>query len=320
MTEWNAARPTGPRDWALVERYLLADLDDRRRTRRWRWVRRSLYLLILFYLVYGVLAGKGDTNSFGPHTAVVEVNGEIASDSAANASDINDALDTAFKSTESKAVILSINSPGGSPVQADQVYREIMRLRAAYPKKPIYAVISDMGASGAYYIAAAATRIYVNPASLVGSIGVIMPGYGVPTLLQKYGIEDRTLTAGEHKNLLSPTRNVNPVERDHVQAVLDGVHRQFIDAVKKGRGSRLKSDPDLFSGYFWSGDQAIGLGLADAVGSVDTVARDVVKEETQVNYTNEPNPFESVMRKMGAHLGLGLRQSLGLLTPADGLR
>lgn len=322
MSDWNSTRATGPRDWALVERFLLADLDERRRARRWRWFRRVLGLLIVLYFFYSVSGLKSvESSAFAsPHTAVIEIKGEIALDTPANASDINEALNTAFKTTEAKAILLSINSPGGSPVQADQVYREIKRLRVLYPKKPVYAVIGDMGASGAYYIAAAADKIYVNPASLVGSIGVIMPGFGVPNLLQKLGVEDRTLTAGQHKNLLSPTRAVDPVERQHVQAVLDSVHRQFIDAVKKGRGDRLSHDPDLFSGYFWDGEHAIGLGLADAVGSVDSVARDVIKQEALVDYTNVPNPIESLMRKMGAHLGLGLRQSLGLTGPVDGLR
>ena len=171
---------------------------------------------------------------------------------------------------------------------------------------PVYAVIGDTGASGAYYIAVAADRIFVNPSSLVGSIGVIMPGFGVPNLMQKLGVEDRTLTAGEHKNLLSPSRAVDPVEREHVQGVLDAVHRHFIAAVKAGRGTRLSENPELFSGYFWSGDQAIALGLADAVGSVASVARDVVKQDTLVDYTQVPNPLDSVLRRLGSSLGKSL--------------
>lgn len=321
MSDWGASRGTGPKDWALVERFLLEDLNERRRARRWRWIRRFLLILLVAGFLLRVCGDAAvETASFGPHAAMISLDGEIAADQAANADDLIDALESAFESQEVVGVILSINSPGGSPVQADQVYREIRRLRALHPKIPLHAVIGDMGASGAYYIAAAADRIHVNPSSLVGSIGVIMPSYGVPELMRKFGIEDRTLTAGAHKNLLSPTRMVDPVEREHVQGVLDAVHRQFIQAVKEGRGKRLKNDPDLFSGYFWSGEQAIALGLADAVGSVRTVARDVLKQENLVDYTQMPNPVDSVLRRLGSELGLGLRQGLGLAMPAGALR
>lgn len=320
MSEWNGNR-NGPRDWTLVERFLLAELDDRRRAKRWRRVRFLLIVALIGVFGWGLLREQGmGTASFGAHTAVVMLEGEIADGAPANAASLIDSLDAAFENVESKAVVLAINSPGGSPVQADEVYREIRRLRVKYPAKPLYAVISDMGASGAYYVAVAADRIYVNPSSLVGSIGVIMPGYGVPTLLQKLGVEDRTLTAGAHKNLLSPTRPINPVEREHVQSVLDAVHRQFIAAVKAGRGKRLGQDPDLFSGYFWSGEQAVALGLADGVGSVRSVARDVIKEDNLVDYTIAPNPLDVALRKLGAELGLALRQGLGLAAPAAVLR
>ncbi|PQA50890.1 signal peptide peptidase SppA [Amnimonas aquatica] len=317
MADWGTPRSSGPRDWALVERFLLEDLEERRRARRWRWARRVLFIALFAFLAWKL--GSSATVSpgaFGPHTAVIQVDGQIAADLPANADSLIDALGTAFKTAEAKAVVLRINSPGGSPVQADEVYREIRRLRAKHPDKPLYAVIGDMGASGAYYIAAAADRIYVNPSSLVGSIGVIMPGFGVPELLRKLGVEDRTLTAGEHKNLLSPTRAVDPVEREHVQGVLDAVHRQFIAAVKQGRGERLRVNQDTFSGYFWSGEQAIALGLADEVGSLQSVARDVVKQETLVDYTLLPSPVDAVLRRLSAEtargLGAGLRQALGL--------
>lgn len=307
MSEWNSGRSGGPRDWALIEEFLRADLDDRRRARRWSWFRRLLLLIILAVLAVSFFKDESSAaGAFGPHTAVVAIQGEIASDSPTNAQSIIDALTLAFEGTDVKAVILSIDSPGGSPVQADEVYREIRRLRKLHPEIPLYAVIGDTGASGAYYIAVAADKIFVNPSSLVGSIGVIMPGFGVPSLIQKLGVEDRTLTAGEHKNLLSPTRPVDPVEREHVQGVLDAVHRHFIAAVKAGRGSRLSRHPDLFSGYFWSGDQAIALGLADAVGSVGSVAREVVKQDTLVDYTQVPNPLDSVLRRLGSSLGKSL--------------
>lgn len=315
MSDWTSSRSSGPRDWALIEEFLKADLEDRRRARRWRWLRRLLLLIILAALAVGFLKEEStNAGAFGPHTAVVAINGEIAADGPANAQGIIDALTLAFESTDAKAIVLSIDSPGGSPVQADEVYREIRRLRKLHPAVPVYAVIGDTGASGAYYIAVAADKIFVNPSSLVGSIGVIMPGFGVPSLMQKLGVEDRTLTAGEHKNLLSPTSAVDPVERAHVQGVLDAVHRHFIAAVKAGRGTRLSQNPELFSGYFWSGDQAIALGLADAVGSVASVARDVVKQDTLVDYTQVPNPLDSVLRRLGSTLGksvgAALQQSL----------
>lgn len=304
MSDWTGNRGQESKDWALIEAYIKADLNDRRRSARWQWLRRAFFLVVIAVIAVSFFTDKATTSSaFGPHTAVVSIQGEISSESPANAQSINDSLAAAFESTEAKAVVLSIDSPGGSPVQADEVYREIRRLRKLHADIPVYAVIGDTGASGAYYIAAAADKIYVNPSSLVGSIGVIMPGFGVPNLLQKLGVEDRTLTAGEHKNLLSPARAVDPVEREHVQRVLDSVHRHFINAVKAGRGSRLSNNPDLFSGYFWSGDQAVALGLADDVGSVASVARDVVKQETLVDYTEVQNPMDSLLRRLGTQLG-----------------
>lgn len=314
MTEWGNGR--GPRDWALVERFLLEDLKDRQRAKRWQWIRRAAFIVLVALLVYRFVVGSVSTESFGAHTAVITIDGPIAADMPANADSLIEALDSAFSATEAKAVVLRINSPGGSPVQADEIYREIRRQRVIHPDKPLYAVISDMGASGAYYIAVAADKIYVNPSSLVGSIGVIMPGFGVPELLQKLGVEDRTLTAGAHKNLLSPSQPVNMVEQAHVQGVLDAVHRHFIAAVKTGRGERLKVTDDTFSGYFWSGDQAIAQGLADDTGSLHSVARDVIKAETLVDYTLVPDPVQSVLRRLGAVVGQefvsSLRKTLGL--------
>ncbi|MEO6698452.1 MAG: signal peptide peptidase SppA [Paraperlucidibaca sp.] len=314
MAEWGSGR--GPRDWALVERFLLEDLKDRQRAKRWQWIRRAVFIVLVAVFAYRVLLGSLTTESFGAHTAVITIDGAIAADMPANADSLMEALNSAFSASESKAVVLRINSPGGSPVQADEVYREIRRQRLLHPDKPLYAVISDMGASGAYYIAVAADKIYVNPSSLVGSIGVIMPGFGVPELLQKLGVEDRTMTAGAHKNLLSPSQPINAVEQAHVQGVLDAVHRHFIAAVKAGRGERLKANEDTFSGYFWSGDQAIALGLADDIGSLQSVARDVVKAKTLVDYTLMPNPVDSVLRRLGAVMGhefaSSLRKALGL--------
>ena len=209
-----------------------------------------------------------------------------------------------------KDIYLYINSPGGSPVQSDEIWQEIRYLKKQHPDKKVYAVIGDMGASGAYYIASAADEIVVNPSSLVGSIGVIMPNYGLSGLAQKLGVEDRTLTSGNNKDILSMTKPINPAQQAHVQAVLDNVHTHFINAVKEGRGKRLKSnDPTIFSGLFWTGEQAIALGIADRSGSITTLMRDL-KVDQKVDYTVQRNPLESILGRMGTKIGEGISSSL----------
>ena len=216
----------------------------------------------------------------------------------------------AFENKQSKAVILNINSPGGSPVQSDEIWQEIQILKKAHTDKKLYAVIGDTGASGAYYIASAADQIIVNPSSLVGSIGVIMPNYGVNGLMQKLGVEDRTMTSGSNKALLSMTQPVDPAQKAHVQGVLDNVHGHFIEAVKKGRGEKLKSnDPAIFSGLFWTGEQAVSLGIADRIGSVNALKRELKIDKT-VNYTIEHNPLDSILGRMGATVGQGITSSI----------
>lgn len=245
------------------------------------------------------------------HLAVVDIEGTIANaKNGVNSEDTNKAIKRAFEASNSKAVVLNINSPGGSPVQSDEIWQEIRYQKSQHPDKKIYAVIGDMGASGAYYIASAADEIYVNPSSIVGSIGVIMPNYGFSELAKKLGVEDRTMTSGEHKALLSMTKPIDPTEKTHVQALLNNVHQHFIDAVKAGRGKRLKADtPDIFSGLFWTGDQAITLGLADKAGSITTLAR-TLKIDKKVNYTVQHSPLESLLGKMGTSIGQGIGQSI----------
>jgi protease-4 len=247
----------------------------------------------------------------GSHLAVVNIIGTIDSgNQSVNSEDTIKALKRAFEAKNSKAIALNINSPGGSPVQSDEIWQEIRYLKQQYPNKKVYAVIGDMGASGAYYIASAADEIWVNPSSLVGSIGVIMPNYGINGLAQKLGIEDRTLTAGENKDILSMTKPINPVQRQHIQGVLDNVHNHFIQAVKQGRGAKLKStDPAIFSGLFWTGEQAVQLGIADRSGSMNSLKREL-KLEHSVNYTIERNPLESVLGRVGTSIGQGLSQSV----------
>ena len=247
----------------------------------------------------------------GNHLAVVDIIGTIAADDkSVNSEDTIKSLKKAFENKQSKAVILNINSPGGSPVQSDEIWQEIQILKKAHTDKKLYAVIGDTGASDAYYIASAADQIIVNPSSLVGSIGVIMPNYGVNGLMQKLGVEDRTMTSGSNKALLSMTQPVDPAQKAHVQGVLDNVHGHFIEAVKKGRGEKLKSnDPAIFSGLFWTGEQAVSLGIADRIGSVNALKRELKIDKT-VNYTIEHNPLDSILGRMGATVGQGITSSI----------
>ena len=244
---------------------------------------------------------------------MIDVIGTIdasSSNQTVNSEDTNKALKRAFEASNSKAIVLNINSPGGSPVQSDEIWQEIRYQKKLHPEKKVYAVIGDMGASGAYYIASAADEIIVNPSSLVGSIGVIMPNYGVANLAQKLGVEDRTMTSGENKDILSMTKPINPNQKQHIQALLDNVHTHFINAVKEGRGSRLKSnDPAIFSGLFWTGEQAIQLGIADRAGNITSLMREL-KIDNKVNYTIERNPLESVLGRMGAEMGQGFSESV----------
>lgn len=307
-------QPTG-KEWFLLEKTLLASIEEQRRARRWNIFFKGVWFVLLL-IFFSVLAKScGTEESIGasalPHLAVVDITGEIGEGMSANSDDIIRALEAAFKASQSKAVVLNINSPGGSPVESDEVWLEMRRLKASYPDKKLYAVIGDMGASGAYYIASAADQIYVNPSSLVGSIGVIMPNYGVEDLAKKLGVEDRTMTAGAHKAMLSMTKPLDPFEKAHVQTVLDNVHQHFIAAVKTGRGSRLKADENTFSGLFWSGEQAIGMGLADKVGYVGSLKRELKLKDT-VDYSVEHSSIDKIMGRLGTTMGQGLGSSLKL--------
>ncbi|MCH7389255.1 MULTISPECIES: signal peptide peptidase SppA [Acinetobacter] len=314
----NSNNVTG-KEWQILEKAVLASVEEQRRSRRWSIFFKCLgfaYLLIVLLAMTKSCTSSSDkatTNISSNHLAVVDIVGTIdssAGQSTVNSEDTNKALKRAFEASGSKAVALNINSPGGSPVQSDEIWQEIRYLKKQHPDKKVYAVIGDMGASGAYYIASAADEIIVNPSSLVGSIGVIMPNYGLSGLAQKLGIEDRTLTAGSNKDILSMTKPLDPAQKQHVQSVLDNVHTHFINAVKEGRGKRLKSnDPAIFSGLFWTGEQAVALGVADRSGSLTTLMRDL-KIEQKVDYTVQRNPLESILGRMGAQLGAGIGSSL----------
>lgn len=308
-------RPTG-NEWKLLEKVVLASVVEQRRARRWGIFFKFLtFAYILFILVAlgksRSTASTDDVGSIGSHIAVVDIVGTIAADKqSVNSTNTIRSLKKAFENKQSKAVVLNINSPGGSPVQSDEIWQEIQYLKKQHTDKKIYAVIGDTGASGAYYIASAADEIIVNPSSLVGSIGVIMPNYGVNGLMQKLGVEDRTMTSGENKAILSMTQPVDPAQKAHVQGVLDNVHDHFINAVKQGRGKKLKSnDPAIFSGLFWTGEQAVKLGIADRVGSLNTLKREL-KTDKAVNYTIEYSPFDSVLGRMGSSIGQGFASSL----------
>jgi protease IV len=293
---------SGAWERGVLERLVRSVLDEQRRARRWGIFFKSLTFLYLFLILLvgiGLVGGREKALS-GKHTALVEVHGVIAADSEASAERVNAGLQDAFKDKNTAGVIVRINSPGGSPVQAGQIYSEMRRLRGLYPAIPLYVVIEDICASGGYYVAAAADRIYVDKASLVGSIGVLMDGFGFTGTMEKLGVERRLLTAGENKGFLDPFSPLNPKQREIAEKMLNDIHHQFIDVVKQGRGARLKEVPELFSGLIWTGQRSIELGLSDALGSVDTVARDVIKAEDIVDFTPRQNLAERFARRFGA--------------------
>ncbi len=314
------APPTPPREAAppprvsyeaVMEQVAREFVRGRRSERRWRIFFRLAWLGLFLAIAWALLVQRAHvtTPSSGPHTALIEVRGEIAADTEANAEDIVAALRTAFEDRAAQAVVLRINSPGGSPVQAGIINDEIHRLKALH-KKPVYAVVEEMCASGAYYIAVAADEIFVDKASLVGSIGVLMDGFGFTGLMDKLGIERRLLTAGENKGMLDPFSPQNPQQRAYAQAMIDQIHQQFIKVVKDGRGGRLKETPQTFSGLFWNGEDAVAQGLADHFGNLDHVARDVVKAEEVIDYTPKENVAERLAKRFGAAVGAGAVRAL----------
>ena len=311
-----SSRPGNDREWKLIEKLLGQAQEEHRKSRRWGIFFKILTFVYLFVLLFIMLPGKaGETMKVTEeHVGFVTVSGVIAPDQDASADMIVTGLTRAFEAENTKAIVLKINSPGGSPVQSNQVYNAIKRLRAEYPEKKAYAAITDLGASGAYYIASAADEIYADPASIVGSIGVIMAGFGFEEAAEKLGVERRVLTAGENKAVMDPFSPISPEDRKHMQVMLDEIHQQFITAVKNGRGDRLKADthPEIFSGLFWTGEKAMELGLVDGLKSPGNVARDVVGLEEMVNYTVSRSPFEEFVRRFGVSIGEGVANKLGL--------
>ena len=285
----------------VITKLAQASLKEQKRARRWSIFFKFLVFAYITFVLY--MFAEPDISKAKiakDHTALVELQGLIADGESASADNIVSALRTAFEDEKTKGVILRINSPGGTPVQAGYIYDEILRLREKYPETPLYAVVSDMAASGGYYVASAADEIYVSNSSIVGSIGVRMDSFGVVDAMEKLGIESRTLTAGENKALLDPFSPVNEKAVQHLQAMIDRIHQQFIDAVRQGRGERLKETDELFSGLIWTGDKAIEFGLVDEIGSASFVAREVIGAEDIVEYSVEQDVLERLVDRLGA--------------------
>lgn len=288
---------------------------DYMKDRKWRRVFKFCLLgIVVFYIVSAAfIAGKsgGGVNAAKPHTALVDLNGAIGVQGGVFADSVNASLRRAFEAPMSKGVVLRINSPGGSPVQSDEINTQITRLRALYPEKELHVVVSDVCASGGYYIAAAADNIYANPSSIVGSIGVRMDSFGFVETLKKLGVERRSLTAGTNKSILDPFLPVKPAQQAHAKKMLDIVHQQFINKVKEGRGNRLSEDPDLFTGLFWSGEQAKELGLIDDFGNVSYVAGTIIGYDSVIDYSYKPDFFERFAQDLGVSISSTMTSVIG---------
>ncbi len=290
----------------VIEKIALAAVTEQRRARRWGVFFKSLLFIYLFsLLLIGLYPRfeKGLGDSSNSHTAVIDISGLIAENQDASANAIIKGIRKAVEDKGTKGIILHMNTPGGTPVQADYVYEEIKRTKEKNPELPIYAVVSDICASGCYYIAAAADEIYVSQASIIGSIGVLMESFGFVDMMQKLGVERRLLIAGSHKAILDPFSPANPEEIQHMQVLLDQVHQQFIEAVREGRGDRLKETPDMFSGLVWTGADSLKLGLADGLGNDDYVAREIIGEKNLVNFTYQERFIDRLAGKLGTSFG-----------------
>ena len=295
----------------IIEKLASSALSEQKKARRWGILFKALlfiYLFIVLFYALGLLGGSKKSSS--SHTALIQINGVIESGGEVNAESVMTSLHDAYDNKGTKGIILRINSPGGSPVQAGIINDEIRRLKHLHPSIPVYAVVEDICASGGYYIAVAADKIYVDKASIVGSIGVLMDGYGFTEVMKKVGVERRLMTAGENKAMLDPFSPVNPKHKELAQAMLNEVHEQFKAVVRQGRAARLKETPEIFSGLFWSGEQSIKLGLADALGSTDYVAREVIKEESIVDFSYEEDLASRVAKRIGATASAVMGESL----------
>lgn len=287
----------------VLEKLAMTAVQEQRRARHWGIFFKTLtfgYLFVILFLVMGWMGKSEQALSTGKHTALVDMQGVIAPDSQASADNLIPSLQDAFEDKDTQGVILRINSPGGSPVQAGQINDEIRRLRAKYPAIPLYAVVEDICASGGYYVAVAADKIFVDKASLIGSVGVLMDGFGFTGTMEKLGVERRLITAGTNKGFLDPFSAANPAHQEYAKQMITEIHQQFIDVVKQGRGKRLKETPDTFSGLVWNGQKGIEMGLADGYGSLESVARDVIKAEKIVDFTTKENFADRLAKRFGA--------------------
>ena len=309
------SRDASGRDRELIERLAFMSLVEQRRARRWNLVLRFAWLALVVTLAVVWMGPQWlHSDPGGPHSALVDVRGLIADEGDVSAEEVVAGLQAAFEDSDTAGVILRINSPGGSPVQAGYISDEIVRLRALHPDTPVYAVITDIAASGGYYVASAADEIYASRSSVVGSIGVLMDGFGFVDAMNKLGVERRLFTAGEHKGLLDPFSPARDEEIAHLRSLLDEVHREFIEVVKRGRGARLAADADLFSGLIWTGSRGIELGLVDAFGSSGYVAREVIGAEEIVDFTIRPSHLDAIADRLGASIARTLGTVLNLET------
>ena len=298
----NPQTPDNLPDWErrTLEKLVFASLEEQKARRRWGILFKVLGFAYLLVVLVALVDWGSETSHQERHTALIDLNGIIQAKGSANAERMIESLQSAFKEKNVAGVVLRINSPGGSPVQAGLINDEIRRLRTKHPDTPLYAVVEDVCASGGYFVAVAADRIFVNKASIVGSIGVLMDGFGFTGTMEKLGVDRRLLTAGDNKGFLDPFSPLNSRQTEHAQMMLNDIHQQFIDVVKAGRGDRLRETPDMFSGLMWTGDQSVKLGLADDFGSVDSVAREVIKAEKVLDYTVKENIAERFAKRLGA--------------------
>lgn len=304
---------SNPDSQALINQIIIDYIKESKRKRRWKWLMRIIYLLITLCFVYYAFIGSNDEGSnTKPHVGLIDISGEMADTKAANADDFTKGLGTAYKNSGLKALILRINSPGGSPVQAEYMYNAVNYFKKQYPNVKIYAVCVDACASAAYYVAVAADGIYASPASMVGSIGVLYNGFGFVDLINKIGISRRLQTSGSNKGFLDPFLPETDFQKQKLQVMLDLVHQQFIDRVKKGRGNRLHIDDEIFSGLFWTGEQALAKGLIDGFSSSGQLARDVIKVPDVIDYTHKQTLFDRVAKNFGTAMADELPVSLGV--------
>ncbi|HWU35590.1 MAG TPA: S49 family peptidase [Methylovorus sp.] len=302
MSDNNQHDPNWERQ--TLEKLAFAAIREQRRNRFWGVLFKSLTFIYLFMLLFYAMDWVGgDSSANSDHTAIIDISGVIGSDDQVNADDVIGSLESAYENKHTKGIILRINSPGGSPVQAGIINDEIHRQRKLHPNIPVYAVVEDICASGGYYIAVAADKIFVDKASIVGSIGVLMDGFGFTGIMDKAGVERRLLTAGENKAMLDPFSPVNPKHKEYAQSMLNQIHQQFITVVREGRGKRLKETEDTFSGLFWSGETSVQMGLADGFGSSDYVAREIIKQEKIVDFTAREGLADKFAKRIGASMG-----------------